>query len=74
MEIKLAERLKTLRQRDGIAQAGLAIAIGTDQAFIGHIETGKSLVSIETLVLLANHFKVSTDYLLGLTNNPEPYN
>ena len=66
MEIRLAERVKELRKDVGISQAKLAEIISVDKAFIGHIENGKSRVSVETLILLAKHFDVSADYLLGL--------
>ena len=66
MVTKLAERVKELRKGEGISQAKLADAIGVDEAFIGLIETGKRKVSVDTLFLLAKHFDVSADYLLGL--------
>ena len=65
MKYKLAERLKELRAEKGLSQVALAEAIGVDPGFIGHIETSKVFVSVDTLVLLADVFEVSTDYLLG---------
>ena len=37
---------------------------------IGMMETGNRDTSIEKLVLLAEHFHVSTDCLLGITDDP----
>ena len=54
-----------MRNGEGISQAKLAEIIGVDKAFIALIETGKSSVSIETLVLLARYFDVTTDFLIG---------
>ena len=65
MNIKLSERLKKLRKDEKISQAKLAEIIGVDKAMFGHVESGKSLVSIQVLMLLADFFKVTTDYLLG---------
>ena len=65
MQIRLAEQIKKLRKREGISQAELAKAIGTSKSFFGEVETGKSSVSIETLVLLAQYFDVTTDFLIG---------
>ena len=65
MELKLAERLKELREERGFSQGKLANAIGVDPTFISHVETGNSSVSLETLVLIADFFDVTTDYLLG---------
>ena len=38
---------------------------------ISDMERGKKATSLERLVLLSDYFGVSTDYLLGLTENPE---
>ena len=37
------------------------------------MERGKRLASIEVLVALANYFTVSTDYLLGLSDDATPH-
>ena len=34
---------------------------------------GIRLLPIDKLVILANYYNVSTDYLLGLTNERKPY-
>ena len=59
------QRLVELRKAKNIAQAQLASDLGFTAAFIGDLETGKSFVSVETLVLLADYFNVSLDYLVG---------
>ena len=64
-----AKRLKALRNAKGISQAKLADDIGVDDAFIGQLELEKSFVSVDTLVILAKYFNVSTDYLLGLVDD-----
>jgi transcriptional regulator with XRE-family HTH domain len=63
--MKVGERLREAREEKGISQAKLAEEIGVDKSFIGHIEIGKSSISVETLILLADYFNVTTDYLLG---------
>ena len=65
MNIKLAERLKNLRAKANISQAKLAEEIGVDKAFIALVESEKSFVSIQVLILLADFFNVTTDHLLG---------
>ena len=65
MKIKLAERLKELREEKGLPQAKLADELGFNKAFIANIEVGKKLVSIPTLIMFAEYFDVTTDYLLG---------
>ena len=70
----LGERVAELRKVAGMAQVELAVAIGDryNQQMISHIENGHSGMRVEGLVKLAEVFDVSTDYLLGLTNDPTP--
>ena len=51
-------------------QADLAKALGKTRQSITYYCDGSSSPDWETLVKIANYFHVSTDYLLGLTNNP----
>lgn len=64
----IGKRIKQLREERGITQEELAIIIECSTAMIGLIETGKRVGSVQNLVKLAEYFFVSTDYLLGLTN------
>ena len=68
MKSKLPQRLKMLRERDGISQAKLAQALSVSVSFIAEIEMGRSSVSTELLINLSEFFAVSTDYLLGLVD------
>lgn len=61
-------RLKQLREEHKITQKELAEKINLTQSTIAHYEKGRKLPTIETLILLADFFKVSADYLLGLTD------
>ena len=61
-------RLLELRKAKNLTQQRLAIELGIDQASLSSYERGKYLPTVEVLVKLAEHFGVSTDYLLGLTD------
>lgn len=65
-------RLRTRRKQRHLTQRQLAIALGVSQATICEYETGKSSPSLETLSNIAVILNTSTDYLLGLTNDPRP--
>ena len=67
MEIKLKE----LRKKCKISQIKLQVDTGIEQALISKYETGKRVPPTETLILLAEYFNVSIDYLVGRTDNPE---
>ena len=63
--LRLGEKVRYLRTRDGMSQSELAHALGyTSRGYISDIENGKKLPTAEAIVGLANHFKVTTDYLL----------
>ena len=63
-----AERLKDLREERGLSLTALAQDTGFTQAAIGRWESKKRIPNIETLIVFAKYFKVTTDYLLGLEN------
>lgn len=67
-----AEKLKMLRELKGISQADCAKALGLDRTTYVKYENGGSVR--RNVEKLARFFNVSTDYLLGNTDNPvRPY-
>lgn len=66
---KFSERLKELRIEEGLSQKQLATAIGTTDDCIFFWEKGRSEPSISDIILLAKYFSVTTDYLLGVSDN-----
>lgn len=42
-----------------------------NQNSISRYETGEREAGYETLIMIADYFQVSIDYLLGRTDNPE---
>ena len=68
----IGERLRKARKASGLLQVELAAAMGDryDSGTISRVETGKSSLRLDGLVNAAKELKVSTDYLLGLTDDP----
>ena len=61
-----AQRLKELRQEKPLTQTQLAEALNyKSYTIITHWESGNIVPDIENLIVLANFFKVSIDYLVG---------
>lgn len=54
-----------------IKAPALALATGVDPSTILSLLRGDGLPYVDTLVSLADHFRCSTDYLLGLTDRLE---
>ncbi len=65
-------RIRELREDRDFSQRDIAQVIRTTQQQYSKIETGKADISGEKLILLAKFYKVSADYILGLTDNPRP--
>lgn len=63
---------KKLRKNKNLTQMQLAQLLHLDQTTVGKWELGKSIPDAVTLKSLATFYNVSTDYLLGQTDNPSP--
>ena len=61
-------RIRDLREDMDLTQADIAKVIKTTQQQYSKIETGKADISGEKLILLAQFYNVSVDYILGLTS------
>jgi len=66
-----AERLKALRIEKNLKQDEVANALNVTKTQISDMERGKRTTTMEKLTTLADYFNVSTDYLLGRSDNPE---
>ena len=64
-----SSRLKQLRAERGIKQSDVAEALGWVYQNYQKIEYGKVNVTASTLIALAQYFGVSTDYLLGVSDD-----
>lgn len=61
-----------LRYKAGLTQDELAQKLGISKGSVAMWETNKRTPSTETLIRLADLFGVTTDYLLGRSENPTP--
>ncbi len=66
-------RLKDLREDRDIKQVEIAKYLHVKQNTYSQYENGQRQIPIEALIKLAEYFQTSTDYILGLTNDPKPY-
>ena len=71
----LGERIADLREQRGWTKADLAQQVDVDASTIGRIESGETKKIGNDLILrLAKIFGVSSDFILGLSDEPEPKN
>lgn len=68
-------RLEHLRARKGTKETELAKVFGINRSTIGRILKGETeKVSSQLVIDTVQYFGVSTDFLLGLTDMPDPMN
>ena len=67
----LGQRLTFLRKERGLSQAELALTLNMGQSTIAMYERDRRSPDNKTLERLAGFFRVSVDYLLGLTDARE---
>ena len=72
MKLSLGEKVRNLREDKDLNQTQLGKAVGMTQRKLSYIECGKCEPSVDDIVALCNFFKVSADYLLGLTESKKP--
>lgn len=70
----LGERLKQLRSKKELTQAEMAKEIGISQSTYALYETDKRQPDYDKLFSIAQYFAVTTDYLLGVSDDPRPVN
>ena len=63
-------RIRDLREDRELKQRHVAELLGMSQQNYSKIESGATDITSEKLILLADFYQVSVDYLLGLSKNP----
>ena len=65
------KRIKDIREDRDITQKEIAEYLHITQQQYSLYENGKRTLPVDLLVQLSQYYDVSTDYLLGLTNEPK---
>ena len=67
----IPDRLKTLRKQHNLTQAEVAARLGVTPALVSSYENAERYPSLEKLVMLADIYHVTTDFILGRSYNPD---
>ena len=62
--IMIGERIRTVRKARRLTQSALAERIGKDSSFVSYLESGEKVMSLETMVDIANALGCSVYSLL----------
>ncbi len=66
----MVNRLKLLRKSKNLSQIRVQMSTGIEQALLSKFENGVRVPPTETLIILADFYNVSIDYILMRTDNP----
>ncbi len=66
-------RIKDMREDRDLTQCEVASFLHIKQNTYSQYENGHRQLPIDALIALASYYGTSTDYLLGLTDDPRPY-
>lgn len=69
----LLYRLKELREDNDLKQINIANLLNMKQPQYARYETGRRDIPLDCLITLAEFYHTSTDYILGVTNEKNPY-
>ncbi|MDD7245336.1 MAG: helix-turn-helix transcriptional regulator [Eubacteriales bacterium] len=66
-------RLKELRTENGLTQNQVAEILKIKQNTYSQYECGTRTIPIESLIVLANFYDTSIDYIVNNSNDPSPH-
>ena len=66
-------RLKEIREDKDLSQLEIAKLLNVTQPQYSRYELGVNIIPLEKLVILADYYKTSIDYLLYRTDERKPY-
>ena len=66
------QRLKAIRKEKKETQDDLALILDVGKSHISEMERGNRTTTAEKIALICGHYRVSADYLLGLSDDPNP--
>ena len=70
--MKFHENLKALREDHDLTQTELGKFLNMTQRKISHLECKNSEPTTDKIIQICKFFRISADYLLGLTKEPKP--
>ncbi len=71
--LDLSNRLLNLKIEKKVLQKDIVLATGLSLRAYQYYEKGERVPPADALLAIADYFDVSTDYLLGRTNNPNSH-
>ena len=67
------KNIKLIRVTNDCTQIKVQIATGISQSMLSKYETGELVPTTENLMILADYYNTSLDFLMDRTNEKKPY-
>ncbi len=71
--MKYTERIRALREDNDLTQTYIANLLKIGQKTYSDYELGKTRIPVDSIILLARFYDVSTDYICGVSNIKNPF-
>ncbi|MCZ8519300.1 MULTISPECIES: helix-turn-helix domain-containing protein [Paenibacillus] len=68
--IRIGDKIALLREKQALTQEDLSRKLDISRASLSHYEKNRREPDYETIVKIADYFKISIDYLMGRTEDP----
>ncbi len=68
MKLTFGDKIRGLREDAALNQTQLGKELNMTQRKISYIECGKYEPSVEDIIAFCNYFKISANYLLGISH------
>ena len=69
----LMKNIKLIRVINDFTQLKVQMETGIQQSILSKYETGELMPTTENLIILADFYNTSLDFLMDLTNEQKPY-
>lgn len=66
--MKYNERIRGIREDNGLTQQNVADLLHVGQRTYSDYESGKTRIPVDSLLILAEYYNVSMDYITGASN------
>lgn len=67
--MRTGEKIRYLRIRNNLTSKELSKALNISESSVSLIENGKRRPSLDIIIKIADYFKVTTDFLLGISDS-----
>ncbi|QAT51354.1 XRE family transcriptional regulator [Caproiciproducens sp. NJN-50] len=71
--MKMRLRIRDMREDHDLTQRQVAEYLMCDQSLYSKYERGEREIPLNVVIQLAQYYKTSVDYLVGLTDSRKPY-